>query len=231
METILKATGLTKQYSKNRGLNGLDIEIKTGRIVGLLGPNGSGKTTFIKIAAGILRYTSGKILIDGKEPGKYSKSIVAYLPDTNFLYKWMKIKDAMKFYSEMFSDFDNEKCIELLEFMNLDTNDKVVSLSKGMLEKLNLSLTLSRKAKLYILDEPLGGVDPTAREKIINAILDNFKEDSSMIITTHLVNDIEKLFDDVMFISEGKIILEGNAEELRISKGKSIDELYREVFQ
>jgi ABC-2 type transport system ATP-binding protein len=231
METILKATNVTKEYSKHRGLNGLNIEIKKGRIVGLLGPNGSGKTTFLKIAAGILRYSSGEVLIDGKEPGKYTKSIVAYLPDTNFLYKWMKITDAMKFYNDMFDDFDNEKCTHLLEFMNLDINDKVMSLSKGMLEKLNLSLTLSRKAKLYILDEPLGGVDPTAREKIINAIIDNFKEDSSMIITTHLVNDIERLFDDVMFISEGKIVLEGNAEELRISKGKSIDELYREVFQ
>lgn len=231
METMLKTTNLTKQYSKNRGLNGLTMEIKTGRIVGLLGPNGSGKTTLLKIAAGILRKESGEIEIDGKEPGMYTKSIVSYLPDTNYLYKWMKIKDAVKFYSDMFKDFDRQKCEELLKFMNLNEEDKVTSLSKGMLEKLNLSLTISRKAKLYILDEPLGGVDPTAREKIIDAILNNYREDSSMIVTTHLVNDIERLFDDVFFISEGKIVLEGNAEELRISKGKSIDELYREVFQ
>ncbi|WP_026881773.1 ABC transporter ATP-binding protein [Clostridium akagii] len=231
METMLKTTNLTKQYSKNRGLNGLNMEIKTGRIVGLLGPNGSGKTTLLKIAAGILRKESGEIEIDGKEPGMYTKSIVSYLPDTNYLYKWMKIKDAVKFYSDMFKDFDRQKCEELLKFMNLNEEDKVTSLSKGMLEKLNLSLTISRKAKLYILDEPLGGVDPTAREKIIDAILNNYREDSSMIVTTHLVNDIERLFDDVFFISEGKIVLEGNAEELRISKGKSIDELYREVFQ
>lgn len=231
MEAILKATNLKKQYSRGRGLNGLNAEIKKGRVVGLLGPNGSGKTTFIKICAGILRYTSGEILIDGKTPGKDTKPIVAYLPDTNFLYKWMKIKDAIKFYSDMFEDFDVSKCTELLDFMNLEQNDRVESLSKGMLEKLNLSLTLSRRAKLYILDEPLGGVDPTAREKIIDAILNNCREDSSMLITTHLVNDIERLFDDVMFISEGRIILEGNAEELRIEKGKSIDALYREVFQ
>lgn len=231
MDTMLKTTNLTKQYSKNRGLNGLNMEIKTGRIVGLLGPNGSGKTTLLKIAAGILRKESGEIEIDGKEPGMYTKSIVSYLPDTNYLYKWMKIKDAVKFYSDMFKDFDGQKCEELLKFMNLNEEDKVTSLSKGMLEKLNLSLTISRKAKLYILDEPLGGVDPTAREKIIDAILNNYREDSSMIVTTHLVNDIERLFDDVFFISEGKIVLEGNAEELRISKGKSIDELYREVFQ
>lgn len=231
METMLKTINLTKQYSRNRGLNELNMEIKTGRIVGLLGPNGSGKTTLLKIAAGILRQESGEIEIDGKKPGIYTKSIVSYLPDTNYLYKWMRIKDAVKFYSDMFKDFDREKCVELLKFMNLDEKDKVVSLSKGMLEKLNLSLTISRKAKLYILDEPLGGVDPTAREKIIDTILNNYREDSSMIVTTHLVNDIERLFDDVFFISEGKIVLEGNAEELRISKGKSIDELYREVFQ
>ena len=132
---------------------------------------------------------------------------------------------------DMFKDFDENKCRELLKFMTLDENDRVTALSKGMLEKLNLSLTLARKAKLYILDEPLGGVDPTAREKILNAILDNYREDSSMLVTTHLVNDIERLFDDVAFISEGKIILQGNAEELRVEKSKSIDELYREVFQ
>ena len=231
METMLNTTNLTKKYSRNRGLDGLNMEIKTGRIVGLLGPNGSGKTTFLKIAAGILRQDAGEIEIDGKKPGIYTKSIVSYLPDTNYLYKWMKIKDAVKFYSDMFKDFDRAKCDELLKFMNLEEGDKVASLSKGMLEKLNLSLTISRKAKLYILDEPLGGVDPTAREKIIDTILNNYREDSSMIVTTHLVNDIERLFDDVFFISEGKIVLEGNAEELRISKGKSIDELYREVFQ
>ncbi|AJA49800.1 ABC transporter ATP-binding protein [Clostridium pasteurianum DSM 525 = ATCC 6013] len=231
MEPILKASDLTKSYFRKRGLNNFNLEIPLGRIVGLLGPNGSGKTTFIKIAAGILRHTSGEIKIDGQNPGVYTKSVVAYLPDVNFLYKWMKIKHAVKFYKDMFKDFDENKCKELLIFMDLDENDKVTTLSKGMLEKLNLSLTLARKAKLYILDEPLGGVDPTAREKILNAILDNCREDSSMIVTTHLVNDIERLFDDVAFISEGKIVLQGNAEELRIEKGKSIDELYREVFK
>lgn len=231
MEPILKASNLTKSYFRKKGLDGLNLEIPAGRIVGLLGPNGSGKTTLIKIAAGILRHSSGEIKIDGQNPGVYTKSVVAYLPDVNFLYKWMKIKDAIKFYKDMFNDFDENKCKELLKFMTLDEDDKVTTLSKGMLEKLNLSLTLARKAKLYILDEPLGGVDPTAREKILNAILDNYREDSSMLVTTHLVNDIERLFDDVAFISEGRIILQGNAEELRVEKNKSIDELYREVFQ
>ncbi|MDF2502943.1 MULTISPECIES: ABC transporter ATP-binding protein [Clostridium] len=231
MEPILKASNLKKSYFRKRGLEDLNLEIPSGKIIGLLGPNGSGKTTFIKIAAGILRHTSGEIKIDGNNPGVYTKSIVSYLPDVNFLYKWMKIKDAIKFYKDMFNDFDDNKCRELLQIMNLSEEDKVTSLSKGMMEKLTLSLTLSRRAKLYILDEPLGGVDPTAREQIINAILENYRDDSSMIVTTHLVNDIERLFDDVAFISEGKIVLQGNAEELRIEKGKSIDELYREVFK
>lgn len=231
MGILLKANNLTKAYYRKKGLDGFNLEIPEGKILGLLGPNGSGKTTFIKIAAGILRNTDGEITIDGHAPGVYTKSIVSYLPDVNFLYKWMKIKDAVKFYKDMFEDFDEDKCKQLLEFMALKEEDKVTTLSKGMMEKLNLSLTLSRKAKLYILDEPLGGVDPVAREKIINAILENYREDSSMIVTTHLVNDIERLFDDVAFISEGKIVLQGNAEELRIEKGMSIDELYREVFK
>lgn len=231
MAIILKAADLSKSYYRKKALDGFNIEIPEGKIIGLLGPNGSGKTTFIKISAGILRSTSGEILIDGQKPGVYTKSVVSYLPDVNFLYKWMKIKDAVAFYSDMFNDFDGQKCSELLQFMDLNEGDKVNALSKGMMEKLNLSLTLSRKAKLYILDEPLGGVDPVAREKIIDAILDNYREDSSMIVTTHLVNDIERLFDDVAFIYKGKIILQGNAEELRIERGKSIDELYREVFQ
>lgn len=231
MDIILKASNLEKNYFNKKALNGLDLEVKKGRIVGILGPNGSGKTTFLKIAAGILTKTNGEILIDGHKPGVYTKSIVAYLPDKEYLFKWMKIKDAVDFFKDFYKDFDEEKCRRLLEFMNLDINSKVKTLSKGMTEKLYLTLVLSRKAKLYILDEPLGGVDPTTREKILDAILENYSEDSSIIITTHLVNDIERLFDDVVFISEGKVVLSGNAEELRTEKGLSIDQLYREVFK
>ena len=231
MDTILKATSLEKSYFNKKALNGLDLEVKKGRIVGILGPNGSGKTTFLKIAAGLLSKTSGEILIDGHKPGVYTKAIVSYLPDKEYLFKWMTIKDAVNFFKDFYKDFDGEKCKKLLEFMNLDINSKVKTLSKGMTEKLYLTLVLSRKAKLYILDEPLGGVDPTTREKILDAILDNYSEDSSIIITTHLVNDIERLFDDVAFVSEGKVVLSGNAEELRNEKGLSIDQLYREVFK
>ncbi|KZL91217.1 ABC transporter ATP-binding protein [Clostridium magnum] len=231
MDVILKASNLEKSYFNKKALNGLDLEVKKGRIVGILGPNGSGKTTFLKIAAGILSKTNGELLIDGHKPGVYTKSIVSYLPDREYLFKWMKIKDAVNFFKDFYKDFDVEKCKKLLEFMNLDINSKVKTLSKGMTEKLYLTLVLSRKAKLYILDEPLGGVDPTTREKILDAILDNYSEDSSIIITTHLVNDIERLFDDVAFISGGKVVLSGNAEELRNEKGLSIDQLYREVFK
>jgi len=231
MDIILKASNLEKSYFNKKALNGLDLQVKKGRIVGILGPNGSGKTTFLKIAAGILTKTNGEIMIDGHKPGVYTKSIVSYLPDKEYLYKWMKIKDAVDFFKDFYRDFDEEKCKKLLEFMNLDINSKVKALSKGMTEKLYLTLVLSRRAKIYILDEPLGGVDPTTREKILDAILDNYSEDSSIIITTHLVSDIERLFDDVAFISEGKVVLSGNAEELRNEKGLSIDQLYREVFK
>ena len=227
----MKAEELQKSYFNKKALKGVNLTIQQGKIVGLLGPNGSGKTTFLKIAAGILHPSSGTILIDGQEPGVYTKSIVSYLPDTEYFFKWMKIKDAVQYFKDFYIDFDERKAFELLEFMKLDVNSSVKSLSKGMKEKLKLTLVLARKAKLYILDEPLGGVDPTAREKILDAIINNFSGNSSMIITTHLVNDIERIFDDVAFINDGVIVLQGNAEELRQSKNKSIDELYREVFQ
>jgi ABC-2 type transport system ATP-binding protein len=231
METILKTSKLSKYYYTKCALRDVDIEIPKGRIVGLLGPNGSGKTTFIKIAAGILRKSSGEITICNKAPGPDTKAIVSYLPDVNHLYNWMKISDSMNFFSDFYKDFDKEKFKELMKFMKLNEDDKITSLSKGMTEKLLLSLVLSRKAKLYILDEPLAGVDPVAREKILDTIINNYNEESSMIITTHLVNDIERIFDDVLFMKDGEIVLSGNAEELRTKKNKSIDELFREVYE
>jgi len=230
-ECVLKVSKLNKNYFRKKALDNFEIEVEEGKILGLLGPNGSGKSTFLKILAGLLRKSSGEVLIDGNEIGVYTKSIVSYLPDKNYLYKWMKIKDAFNYFKDFYSDFDYAKAEELLKFMNLDMDSKVTSLSKGMLEKLHLTLVLSRKARLYVLDEPLGGVDPTTREKILDTIINNFNEKSSMIITTHLVNDIERLFDDVVFISNGKNVLSGSAEELRNEKSMSIDELYREVFK
>lgn len=230
-DCLLKAANLSKSYFKKKALDDFNIEVKKGSILGLLGPNGSGKSTFIKIVAGILKKSSGEILIDNQEPSVYTRSIVSYLPDVNYLYNWMKIKDALEFFKDFYDDFDFNKAVELLDFMRLDENSKVTSLSKGMLEKLQLTLVLSRKAKIYMLDEPLGGVDPTTREKILDTIVNSFSKESSMVITTHLVSDIERLFDDVVFISEGKNILSGNAEDLRNEKGTSIDGLYREIFK
>lgn len=231
MENILVAANLSKNYSGKVALDSINLNIQSGKIVGLLGPNGSGKTTFMKIAAGILRPTGGEILIDGHKPGIYTKSIVSYLPDKDYLFKWMKIKDAVDYFEDFYSDFERQKALDLIKFMNLDAESKVTSLSKGMYEKLCLSLTMARKAKLYILDEPLDGVDPTAREKIIDSIINNFREDSTMIISTHQVNVMEKLFDDVIFISQGNIELSGGAEDLRNEREMSIDELFREVFR
>jgi ABC-2 type transport system ATP-binding protein len=228
---ILKAEDIAKNYLGKKALDGLNVEIQEGKIIGILGPNGSGKTTFMKIAAGILRPTSGSMYICGEKPGIRTKAIVSYLPDINYLFKWMRIRDSINFFNDFYEDFDIKKAEEMLKFMKLSADDKITSLSKGMAEKLYLVLTLSRKAKLYILDEPLGGIDPVAREKIMEAIISNYREDSSIIISTHLVKDIERIFDEVLFISEGKIIIEGNAEKLREKHNKSLDELYREVFQ
>ncbi len=230
MEKIVEIKGLTKRYINTIALNGIDLDIEKGKVVGILGPNGSGKTTLIKILAGLLRQSKGEVKIDSRNISVYTKSIVSYLPDRNFLYSWMSIEDALKFYSDFFKDFDIKRAENLLDFMNLDKYLKVNQLSKGMHEKLNLSLVLSRKAKLYILDEPIAGVDPVARDKILDAIINNYNEDSSMIITTHLVRDMENLFDEVVFLKEGTIKQRGEAEKLREENGKSIDELYKEVF-
>ncbi len=230
MENIVEIKGLTKTYGSKKALNGIDLNIRKGKVVGILGPNGSGKTTLIKILSGILQQSNGEAYIDGKKPGSYTKSIVSYLPDRNFLYDWMKIQDAINMFKDFYTDFDEDKADNLLEFMKLERTMKVSSLSKGMKEKLNLTLILSRHAKLYILDEPIAGVDPVARDQILNAIINNYEENSSMIITTHLVRDMENLFDDVVFLSEGDIVLEGNAEKLREKKSMRIDDLYKEIF-
>ncbi|MCR2044649.1 ABC transporter ATP-binding protein [Anaerosalibacter massiliensis] len=230
MGNLVEIKRISKNYFNKKALDNLSLNIEEGKVLGILGPNGSGKTTLIKIMTGLLRQSSGELLIDGHKVGVYTKSIVSYLPDRNFLYNWMIIKDALNFYSDFYYDFDEKRAEELLHFMQLEKNMKITSLSKGMMEKLNLILVLSRKAKLYILDEPIAGVDPVARDQILDAIIKNYDSNSSMIVTTHLVRDMESLFDDVAFLKDGKIILEGNAESLREEKNKSIDEIYKEVF-
>jgi len=230
MEQILKANQLSKYFYQKKALDKVDMNIEKGKIYGILGPNGGGKSTFLKIAAGLLKPSQGEITIDNKEPGVYTKSIVSYLPETNYLYKWMKIKDTLNFFKDLYADFNLERARESLKFMELEQEEKVTSLSKGMMGRLKLTLVLSRKAKLYLLDEPLNGIDPISREKIITSILDSYSEKSSILICSHLIYYIEKLLDYVFFLSEGRIILSGDAEELRNKKGMSIDKLFQEVF-
>lgn len=226
----LKADNITKNYFKKSALDGMSIQLEQGRVVGLLGPNGSGKTTFLKLATGLVRPTSGSITICGREIGYMSKELVALLPDSEFLYDWMTIKDAGSTYAAFFKDFNTKRYSELIDFMKLSFDMKFKSLSKGMKEKLALALTLSRDARLIILDEPLNGVDPVAREQILGAIVKCFNQESTILITSHLINEVESILDEAYFLKEGKIVLHGFTDALRSERNKSLDELYREVF-
>lgn len=227
---ILEANNVFKRYHKKNALNGLDITIEKGKIVGLLGPNGSGKTTFLKLITGLLKPTEGTIKVWNTEIGYKTKQLVSYLPDSEFLYPWMKIKDAQKLYTDFYIDFNTEKFHQHIKFMKLDPDSYVKTLSKGMKEKLALALTISREAKLIILDEPLNGVDPVAREEILESIVKGFSFESSMLITSHLVNEVERILDEVYFIKDGRINLSGETEDLRNEKSMMLDEIYREVF-
>ncbi|WP_333859899.1 ABC transporter ATP-binding protein [Clostridium sp.] len=230
MDYVLQCNNLTKTYGNKVALNNFNLKIGKGKIVGLLGPNGAGKTTLIKTAASLLSYTGGNILIDGKIPGVKTKKIVAYLPDKNFLYGWMTIKESLEFFKNFFKDFDYEKALKMVNDLELDLNLKINSLSKGMQEKLNISLMFSRKARLFLFDEPLAAVDPSMRDKIIKIILDNFDKDSSIFISTHIINDVEGLFNEVIFINEGKVLLHDNVEILKKKYKKSIEELFKEAI-
>lgn len=230
MEYVLQCNNLTKKYGNKIALNNLNLKVKKGKIIGLLGPNGAGKTTLIKTAASLLSLSSGKILIDGKKPGVGSKKVVAYLPDKDFLYGWMTIKESLNFFKKFFKDFDYKKALKMISALGLDLNLKINSLSKGMQEKLNISLIFSRKAKLFLFDEPLAAVDPSMRDKIIKIILNNFDKDSSILISTHLINDVEGLFDEVVFINEGKVLLHDNVESLKQKHKESIEDLFKEVI-
>lgn len=230
MEKVLMVNNLYKKIGNKKIIKDLNLTLNKGKVLGILGPNGKGKTTLLNIISGIKKATSGDVLIDGIKVSSETKKSVSFLQERNTLSNWMTIKDAVEFYKDFFQDFNEEKVKELLAFMNLDEKLKIKSLSKGMLEKLHLSLTLSRKAKLYILDEPISGIDIVTREKIIKAIIDNIEEDSSMIITTHYVGELEGIFDEVAFLDEGKIIEINDAEVLREKYGKSIEEIYKYIF-
>ncbi|AEE16108.1 ABC transporter ATP-binding protein [Treponema brennaborense] len=228
---IVRIENLEKKYTRKRALNGVTISLEKGKILGLMGPNGSGKTTLLKILAGLRKPSGGTVTIGGKPLGTETKAMVSFLPDRNILYRWMSAEDAIRFYADYFRDFDTEKAFDMLSFMNLERHEKIQTMSKGMVEKMNLTLVFSRNAKLYLLDEPLGGVDPVARDRIVSAIVKTYSENSSIIVSTHLVNDVENMFDDVCFIHEGTCLLQGSAESLRAERKMSINQLYVQLFQ
>ena len=228
---LLKVENLSKSYGKKEILKNINFTIKEGRIVGLLGKNGVGKTTIIKLINDLLTKDKGTITINNQEIGIESKKQISYLPERTYLDKTMKVKQVIKFFEEFYEDFDSEKARKLLKDLNLDENEKIAKMSKGMQEKVQLVLVMSRKAKLYILDEPLGGVDPATRDYILDTILTNFNDNASIIISTHLISDIERILDDVIFVDKGKIILAEEADKLREKENTSIDEIFRRMFK
>ncbi len=231
MDNIVEFKSVYKKFGDKEALKGIDLKIPKGKIIGLLGPNGSGKSTMIKIINGLLNPTSGKVIVDGKEPSVDTKKVVSYLPERTYLSDWMKVKDILKFFSDFYSDFDIEKANEMLKSLDIDENQKLKSMSKGTKEKVQLILVMSRKAGIYILDEPIGGVDPAARSYILKTILKNYSDESTLLIATHLISEIESICDEIIFISKGNIVLQGDTETIREEKGKSIDALFREEFQ
>ncbi|MBS5939460.1 ABC transporter ATP-binding protein [Clostridium sartagoforme] len=230
MSKVLEVNNVYKRIKGKSILNGVTLSVEQGRVLGIMGPNGQGKTTLLNVIQGFLKVNKGEIFIDGNAINTNSKESIAYLQDKNIFPKSMKIKEAISLYGNFFEDFNVDKMNYYLEFMNLDRNSKIKDLSKGMSEKFNLSLVLSRKAKLYLLDEPISGVDPVSREKILDAILENLSEESSMIITTHYIGELERIFDDVAFLGDGRIIEYDEAENLRAKYNASIDEVYRKIF-
>ena len=228
---LLKVENLSKSDGKKEILKNINFTIKEGRIVGLLGKNGVGKTTIIKLINDLLTKDTGTITINNQEIGIESKKQISYLPERTYLDKTMKVKQVIKFFEEFYEDFDSEKAHKLLKDLNLDENEKIAKMSKGMQEKVQLVLVMSRKAKLYILDEPLGGVDPATRDYILDTILTNFNDNASIIISTHLISDIERILDDVIFVDKGKIILAEEADKLREKENTSIDEIFRRMFK
>lgn len=231
MSELLKITNVTKKYHHFKALNNVSMTLESGKIIGLLGPNGSGKTTLIKIINGLLKDYEGEVLVDGKNVGIDSRKIISYLPDENYFQDWMYIKDVLSIFSDLYEDFDKENCLTLMNRFKLDKGMKIKEMSKGMKEKFQLSLVMSRKAKLYILDEPIAGVDPAAREVILDVILNNYEEDALVLISTHLISDLETVFDDVVFLKDGEIVLHQSTEDLRLERKQSIDEAFREVFR
>lgn len=228
---ILECKELTKRYGNMTALNNVSIKIEPGRVVGLLGPNGSGKTTLIKLVNGLLSPNAGEIRICGNAPGTESKAIVSYLPDKTHLPEWMSAEKLMDMYEDFYADFDRARCREMLGHLNLDPKQRLQQMSKGTKEKVQLIMVMSRKAKLYLLDEPIGGVDPATRDFILDTIIKNYDPDAAVVISTHLISDVENVLDEVIFVDRGNIVLQDSVDAMREAHGKSVDALFREVFK
>ena len=230
MAELLLCENVYKSFGGKRVLQGLNLQVSGGRIVGLLGPNGSGKTTLMKLINGLLTPTEGTVLVDGQAPGTYTHSIISYLPDRPYLSDWMRVSDLLAFFSDFYKDFDQVKADEMLKDLKIGPGQRLKVLSKGTKEKVQLILTMSRKAQLYVLDEPIAGVDPAARDYILGTILSNYSEEASVLLSTHLIADIERVLDEVVFIREGVMVLHKDVDAIREETGKSVDTLFREVF-
>lgn len=231
MRPILECQGLTKKYGNFFALSNLTLSLERGQIVGLLGPNGSGKTTLIKLANALLIPTDGHIMINGHSPGTETKQIVSYLPDRNFLNDHMRVNDILSYYNDFYKNFSMERASKMLDTLEIDKRARLHALSKGTREKIQLVLVMSRDAALYILDEPIGGVDPAARDYILQTILSNYNENATVLISTHLISDIENTLDRVLFLQNGQLMLNATVDEIRSKYGKSVDVLFREVFK
>ena len=228
---ILECRGLTKRFKAVTALDRVDLSVEPGRVVGLLGPNGSGKTTLIKLATGLLTPTEGEILIEGLRPGPETKAEVAYLPDRDFLADWMTAEQQIRFFADFYRDFDADKATEMLLRLGVDPRQQFKQLSKGTREKVQLILVMSRQARLYLLDEPIGGVDPATRDYILSTIIRNYNPEAAVVLSTHLIADVEQVLDDVIFLQNGHIALHASADSVREERGKSVDQVFREVFR
>ena len=227
---LIVCAGLTKTYGSVKALDNLNLSLSGGRFVGLLGPNGSGNTTLIKLINGLIQPTSGSVLVDGQAPGVHTHSVVSYLPDRAYLNDWMRVSDLMDFFADFYEDFDRVKANDMLQSLHINALDRLKTMSKGTKEKEQLILTMSRKAKLFLLDEPIAGVDPAARDYILNTILSNYSEDAAVLLSTHLIADIERVLDEVIFLKNGVMTLHESVDTIREEHGKSVDMLFREVF-
>ena len=231
MSSLLSVRNLTKKYSGVPALTNISFELESGRITGLLGPNGSGKTTLIKTVCGLLQPDEGEILVDGNPVGIESRKVISYLPDSTYLGTGMAVREIIEFFSDFYEDFEEERAYDMLSRLGINADTKLRTMSKGTREKVQLILVMSRRARLYILDEPIAGVDPAARDYILNTIISNYDRGSSILISTHLISDVENVLDDVIFLKEGNIVRFTSVEEIRGVEGKSVDGLFREVFR